>query len=445
MSSADRIRIVSQSRDLKILPFRDAEQKHSRGIHWTEWLEDIERQFRYFKIHDPFDQRDALIIYGGREIARLEKALPDLCGKLNEYEKLKMKLNTYFLPQRNKYYARYLFLKMTPRAGETTISFATRLRENAFECEFGDNLEERILEHLIFTSQNDHLVQKCIKECWTLSEFLTEARLSEDVALQAQKINESSGKYNIAKVKKRSKRKRNTDTVEHLQPCRYCGLSGLHPKGRQCPAYGKRCFQCHKIDHFAAVCRTKQYTETLLHKPPSSDSFLEPKKKRVKKTMKVGYFNKDYIDKEYRFNSSRDGYTRIKNVNKLEENDEPLWNLNLANVENADTAKTMVEGWQTPASTKVSPRSVNLDVDKKRRSAKEHTSLRDNVNNYRMEYCRNQIAYMRGEMERMKLELKNMQNKCCLIMKSRGELDIQQIEKTDEAKGFHNITPRINY
>ena len=441
MSSADRIRIVSQSRDLNISPFREAEQKHSRGKHWTEWLGDIERKFRYFKIHDPFDKKDALIIYGGREIARLEKALPDPCGKLNEYEKLKLKLNTYFLPQRNKYYARYLFLKMTPRTGETTISFATRLRENTFECEFGDNLEERILEHLIFTSQNDHLVQKCIKECWTLSEFLTEARLSEDVALQAQKINESSGKYTIAKVKKRLKRKRNTDTTERLQPCGYCGLSGLHPKGRQCPAYGKRCFQCHKIDHFAAVCRTKQYTETLIHKPRSSDSFLEPAKKRIKKIMKVGSFNKDYIDEE----SSRDGYTRIKSVNKLEENGEPLSDLNLAYTENADTTKTTGEGWNISASAKVGQRSVDLNEDKKRRSAKEHTSLRDNVNNNRMECCRNQIAYMRGEMERMKLELKNMQNKCCLIMKSRGELDIQQNEKTDEAKRFLNIAPSINY
>ena len=105
MSSADRIRIVSQSRDLNFLPFREAEQKHSRGIHWTEWLEDIERQFRYFKMHDSFHQKDALMIYGGREIARLEKALADPCGELNEYEKLKIKLNTYFLPQRNKYYA----------------------------------------------------------------------------------------------------------------------------------------------------------------------------------------------------------------------------------------------------------------------------------------------------------------------------------------------------
>ena len=73
----------------------------------------------------------------------------------------------------------------------------------------------------------------------------------------------------------------------------------------------------------------------------------------------------------------------------------------------------------------------DLYLDKKRRSAKEHSSLRDNVKNCRIEYCRNQIAYMSREIERMKLELKNKQNKCCFIMKSRGGLDIQQNEKTD--------------
>ena len=75
------------------------------------------------------------------------------------------------------------------------------------------------------------------------------------------------------------------------------------------------------------MCRTKQYTETLLHKPQSSDSLLEPKKKIIKKTMVVRSFNKDYIDKEYRSKSSRGGHTRIKNVNKLEENDETVSNL----------------------------------------------------------------------------------------------------------------------
>ena len=77
-------------------------------------MEEIERELRYFKISDPADKKDALIIYGGKEIARLEKSLPDPHEDLYTYDKLKSKLNNYFTPKKNKHHARYLFLKLRP-------------------------------------------------------------------------------------------------------------------------------------------------------------------------------------------------------------------------------------------------------------------------------------------------------------------------------------------
>ena len=70
---------------------------------------------------------DALAIYG-KGIA--------------EYEKLKRKLNAYFIPNKNKHYARYLFLKVKSTHGETATVHAARLREKANECEFGTACEE---------------------------------------------------------------------------------------------------------------------------------------------------------------------------------------------------------------------------------------------------------------------------------------------------------------
>ena len=49
---------------------------------------------------DPLDKKDALLIYGGKEIARLEKSLPNPTDELNNYEKLKKKLNISTLHQR---------------------------------------------------------------------------------------------------------------------------------------------------------------------------------------------------------------------------------------------------------------------------------------------------------------------------------------------------------
>ena len=53
--------------------------------------------------------------------------------------------------------------------GETTVAYATRLREKANDCDFDTNCDERILEHLIQTIENKGLIQKCISKAWTLS------------------------------------------------------------------------------------------------------------------------------------------------------------------------------------------------------------------------------------------------------------------------------------
>ena len=64
--------------------------------------------------------KDALIIYGGQEISRLEKSLPnpEEPGQ-NVYQKIRNKLNEYFIPKRNKHYSRYMFL-MVYRLGNNS-------------------------------------------------------------------------------------------------------------------------------------------------------------------------------------------------------------------------------------------------------------------------------------------------------------------------------------
>ena len=88
---------------------------------WEQWLKRIERYLRYFRINNPVDRTDALLIFGGREIAYPEKCLPDPVDKLDENQKIRKKLTEYYLPRRNKHFARFLFLKMRPTPEEITI------------------------------------------------------------------------------------------------------------------------------------------------------------------------------------------------------------------------------------------------------------------------------------------------------------------------------------
>ena len=157
-SNPATVRVITESRNLRTQPFSPVEDPCVKGKQWEDWLESIERELRYFRVNEPSDKKDALIIYGGQEIARLEKSIPDPSGNdasgapYNDYSKLVHKLNNYFKPKQNKHYARYNFLKTKCMPGESTISYAARLRGKASQgCDFGGTADERILEHLVLT------------------------------------------------------------------------------------------------------------------------------------------------------------------------------------------------------------------------------------------------------------------------------------------------------
>ena len=136
------VQVIAATRNLKSQPFNPGDDPIGTGKAWNDWLEEMKREFRYFKITEPLDKKDALIIYGGKEIAGLEKSLPNPTDGGNDYEKLRKKLNDYFKPKKNKHHARYVFLKMRPAHGETTNAYAACLREKANDCEFEANCDE---------------------------------------------------------------------------------------------------------------------------------------------------------------------------------------------------------------------------------------------------------------------------------------------------------------
>ena len=243
MGPNQRVRFNLISGDLRVEHFNSTHNRFLTWKTWQEWIENFERQLRFFNIRDASDRKDALLIFGGNEITRLDKWLPDPRGQLDDYEKVKKKLNDYYVPQINKFYARYVFCKLRPKPRERIMTYYIRLREQSYECDFGDSCEDRILEHLIQTVRNTQLIQKCLRKEWTLFHFLQEAKKTEDIREQMCYMGNDVSKA-----------------------CGYCGLFGVHPRGWACPAFGKRCYRCNKIDHFAVVCRTKLERKHNMHR-----------------------------------------------------------------------------------------------------------------------------------------------------------------------------------
>ncbi|VDI77074.1 Hypothetical predicted protein [Mytilus galloprovincialis] len=57
---------ITETRNLRSKPFIQSDDQISTGKHWEDWMESMERELRYFRITDPADKKDALIIYGGK-------------------------------------------------------------------------------------------------------------------------------------------------------------------------------------------------------------------------------------------------------------------------------------------------------------------------------------------------------------------------------------------
>jgi hypothetical protein len=49
------ITVVTETRNLRTLPFVQIEDPLSTGKQWEEWIEGNEREFRYFRITQPVD------------------------------------------------------------------------------------------------------------------------------------------------------------------------------------------------------------------------------------------------------------------------------------------------------------------------------------------------------------------------------------------------------
>ena len=78
---------------------------------------------------------------------------------------------------------------MRPYEEETTIAYATRLREKATDCDFS-NEDDRILEHIIQTTENQSLIKKAINRKWSLQEMLREVHQLEDTLVQVTDMTE---------------------------------------------------------------------------------------------------------------------------------------------------------------------------------------------------------------------------------------------------------------
>ncbi|VDI15600.1 Hypothetical predicted protein, partial [Mytilus galloprovincialis] len=222
-------------------------------------------------------QRALLLHYAGEDVNEVFDTL-DNTGE--DFAAAKHKLTAYFAPKKNTEYEIYKFRQAKQTSDETIDSFHTRLRQLAVNCEFTETSKE-VKSQIIQGCHSTRLRRKALREDTTLEGLISSARALELSEKQATEI-EQSDKQSANAVRKGVGKRRNgprflqTQTDQNVKKkttCRNCG--GDFPHANKCPAFGKSCNSCKKLNHFASVCRSKRMdgTSTFKRKVNKVDNY----------------------------------------------------------------------------------------------------------------------------------------------------------------------------
>ena len=174
-------------------------------------------------------------------------------------------------PTLNPIFARYQF-NNEKQGLESVDSFITRLRLKARDCEF-ENQDAMIRDKLIFGTNSDKIREKLINvgRELTLTKAIQIAQSHEYAQEQMREMSKSDDVHMVrqGKAKRKSKFKPKSNirpqakgqnqTTQGISPQETCGRCGnKHSKTEVCKAKRKKCYYCHRRDHFERVCKFKQ-------------------------------------------------------------------------------------------------------------------------------------------------------------------------------------------
>ena len=208
-------------------------------------------------------QKKAMLLrYVGEETCDVFETLtvPEPTEGNDEYKTAIKLLTDYFEPQKCVDHHIYVFRQATQKSGENITEFYTRLQLLARKCEFA-TIELEIKRQIIQGTSSIRLRRKAIKQNLNLENLLKAARAIETADEQTSKMDkQQSHAVGYGRIKTSNDRKKESSNGQPKSGPRNtkCGLcGGSYPHQSNCPAQGKQCLNCGKMNHFSKVCRSK--------------------------------------------------------------------------------------------------------------------------------------------------------------------------------------------
>ena len=136
-------------------------------------------------------------------------------------------------------------------------AFVTELKKRSSQCEFATLQDSLIRDMIVIGVMGNSLRERLLRlDNLSLEDAIKLGQAAEATKKHAYELCRSQEnqtiealKLNQNNIKSRITRQENNEYIS--QPCKYCGTLHRH---RKCPAFGKTCLKCNKLNHFVSVC-----------------------------------------------------------------------------------------------------------------------------------------------------------------------------------------------
>lgn len=237
---------------------------------WPEWKQRFERYRLATKLNkDDGEVQVSCLIYAmGPEAENIFKSFTFAGNdERNDFAAVVGKFDEYFFPRRNIIHERVCFHQRVQRPGEKAECFIRALYDLSEHCEFGATREENIRDRIVVGIRDKELSRKLqLTADLTLAVTIQTVRQSEEVAAQVSLQGDTVGsvqevqfqrKNTNWKPQQRQGKSKDTKWGGNERKCGRCGKK-QHNKERECPAVKATCHNCHKMGHWARVCRNSR-------------------------------------------------------------------------------------------------------------------------------------------------------------------------------------------
>jgi len=231
---------------------------------WKKWLEQYDNYMLASEKHEKDDKiqvatlltllgPDALDVYRSFGLTEAEK---------NDIKIVKRKFEGYYTPKVNETYERYKFLKRRQAGGEKFEVYLAELKNLISTCQYHPSENDKILRDQIVTGIHSNAVREKLldQDKLTLDKAIELCRSNEVTTDLLQQmtdldVNTSNKEVNaVTRARFKQKQPKEPRQTRMIVNCKYCTKE--HKAGN-CPAYGKACRKCGKLNHFAVCCRSK--------------------------------------------------------------------------------------------------------------------------------------------------------------------------------------------